>query len=107
VCHKNAPVVNRLYNVIQGDPVLAKNVKLMAIAMGNDQKQVDVFKAQFRAAYPIFPDKEGKVYFAVEKPSTPTMIMVTPGGKVLMSHGGLITDFDGLLKELREIQKKQ
>ena len=27
--------------------------------------------------------------------------------KVLMSHEGLIKDFDGLLKELREIQKKQ
>jgi hypothetical protein len=99
--------VNRLYNVIQGDPVLAKDVKLMGIAFGNDQKQVDAFKTQFRAAYPIFPDKEGDVYLAVEKPSTPTMIMTTPGGKVLMSHGGLITDFDGLLKELREIQKKQ
>jgi len=35
------------------------------------------------------------------------MVATTPGGKVLWSHGGLIKDFDGLLKELREIQKKQ
>jgi hypothetical protein len=99
--------VNRLYNVIQGDAVLAKDVKLMGIAFGNDQKQTDAFKTQFRAMYPIFPDKEGEIYEAVGKPPTPTMVMITPGGKILMSHSGLITDFDGLLKELREIQKKQ
>jgi hypothetical protein len=99
--------VNRLYNVIQGDAVLAKDIKLIGIAMGNDKKQVDAFKTQFRVAYPIFPDKEGEIYVAVGKPPTPTMVMTTPGGKILMSHGGLITDFDGLLKELREIQKKQ
>jgi len=107
VCHKNTPVVNRFYNVIQGDPVLAKDVKLIGIAMGNDQKQIDAFKTQFKTAFPIFPDKEGEIYVAVGKPDTPTMVMTTPGGKVLMSHGGLIKDFDGLLKELRDIQKKQ
>ena len=107
MCHKNTPVVNRFYNVIQGDPVLAKDVKLIGIAMGNDQKQIDAFKTQFKTAFPIFPDKEGVIYVAVGKPDTPTMVMTTPGGKVLMSHGGLIKDFDGLLKELRDIQKKQ
>jgi hypothetical protein len=99
--------VNRLYNVIQEDAVLAKDVKLIGIAMGNDKKQVDAFKTQFRTAFPIFPDKEGEIYVIVGKPNTPTMVMTTPGGKVLMSHEGLIKDFDGLLKELREIQKKQ
>jgi hypothetical protein len=99
--------VNRLYNVIQGDAVLAKDIKLMGIAFGNDQKQVNAFKTQVRAMYPIFPDKEGEIYFAVGKPPTPSTVMTTPGGKILMSHGGLWTDFDGMLKELREIQKKQ
>ena len=47
MCHKNAPVVNRLYNVIQGDSALAKDVKSMAIAFGNDQKQINAFKTQY------------------------------------------------------------
>jgi hypothetical protein len=99
--------VNRLYNVIQGDAVLAKDIKVIGIAMGNDKKQVDAFKTQFKTAFPIFADKEGVIYVAAGKPNTPTMVATTPGGKVLWSHGGLIKDFDGLLKELREIQKKQ
>ena len=107
MCHKNAPVVNRLYNVIQGDAVLAKDIRFIGIAIGNDKKQVDAYKAQFRVALPVFPDKEGQIYVAAGKPDVPTMVVTTPGGKVLMSHMGEIKDFDGLLKELREIQKKQ
>jgi hypothetical protein len=99
--------VNRLYKVIQGDASLAKDIKLIGIAMGNDKKQVDAYKTQFKTAFPIFPDKEGEIYVAAGKPNTPTMVVVTPGGKVLMSHGGEIKNFDGLLKELREIQEKQ
>ena len=38
---------------------------------------------------------------------TPTMVLVTNSGKVLASHGGVIEDFDGLLKELRENHKTQ
>ena len=99
--------MNRLNNAIQGDAVLAKDVKLIGVAFANDKKQIDAFKTQFKAVFPIFPDKEGVIFTAVGKPGTPTMVMTTPGGKVLMSHGGLIKDFDALLKELREIHKKQ
>lgn len=86
---------------------MAKDVKLIGIAIGNDKKKIDAYKAQFKAAFPIFPDKEGAIWMAVGKPNTPTMVVTTPGGKVLWSHGGLIKDFDATLKEIREIHKKQ
>ena len=35
------------------------------------------------------------------------MVLVTNSGKVLTSHSGVIQDFDGLLKDLRENHKKQ
>ena len=44
---------------------------------------------------------------AVEVTETPTMVLVTHSGKVLWSHSGVIEDFDGLLKDLRENLKKQ
>lgn len=99
--------MNRLYNAIQGDAVLAKDIKLIGVAFGNDKKQIDAYKTQFKAVFPFFPDKEGVIFTAVGKPNTPTTVATTPGGKVLWSHGGLIKDFDALLKELRELQKKQ
>jgi hypothetical protein len=35
------------------------------------------------------------------------MIVTTPAGKVLMTHAGVIKDFDALLKEIRDLHKKQ
>ena len=38
---------------------------------------------------------------------TPPTVLVAHSGKVLWSHIGVIEDFDGLLKDLRENLKKQ
>ena len=40
-------------------------------------------------------------------PGTPTMVLVTPGGKVLTSHVGVIQDFDAYVKEMKELHKNQ
>lgn len=106
-CHANAPAVNRLYKVIQGDSALAKNVKLIGIAVGNDNKQMEAFKKNFKVPFPIFPDAGYAVTGPMGGVDTPTMVLTTKDGKVLTSHIGVIEDFDGYLKELREIVKKQ
>lgn len=106
-CHTNAPILNRLYKVIQEDAALAKDVKIIGIAIGNDQTQAEAFRKNFKVPFPIFPDESMAIAGTVEVMTTPTMILVTKSGKVLTSHSGVIQDFDGFLKELREINKKQ
>jgi hypothetical protein len=44
---------------------------------------------------------------AVGVKETLTMVLVTQSDKMLTSHNGVIRDFDGLLKDLRENHKKQ
>lgn len=107
-CIANAPMVNKLYKVIQEDSDLAKDVKVIAIAVANDQKQVDAFKKSYNVPFPMFVD-EG---FAISGPlggvDTPTMLLLsTKNNKVLAGHVGVLKDLDGFLKELRSIRKKQ
>jgi peroxiredoxin len=106
-CQANAPVVNRLYHVIQKDAALAKDVKIIGICIGNDKTQIDAFKKGFKVPFPLFPDENLAIAQAVGVMETPTMVLVTHSGKVLTSHSGVIRDFDGLLKDLRENHKKQ
>jgi peroxiredoxin len=106
-CHANAPVVNRLYNVVQKDAALAKDVKIIGIAIGNGKSETDAYKKSFKVPFPLFPDENLAIAQAVGVMETPTMVLTTPSGKVLWSHGGVIQDFDGLLKVLRENHKKQ
>jgi hypothetical protein len=93
--------------VIEDDAALAKDIKLIGIGIVDSDKKVEAYKKSFRVPFPLFPDEKGDIFMVVGKPSTPTMVVTTTGGKVLMSHGGLIKDFDGLVKEIREIHKKQ
>lgn len=106
-CLANAPTLNRLYKVIQEDAALSKDVKIIGVAIGNTKTQVDAFRKNAKVAFPIFPDEKLAIAEVVELAGTPTMVLVSNKGDTLSCHRGAIKDFDGFLKELREIHKKQ
>jgi hypothetical protein len=107
VCQKNAPVVNRLYNLIHEDPALEKDIKVLIISVADNKERADDFKARFKLLFPIFPDEKGEIYFILKQPVIPSLMLITTGGKVLMNHNGLLDDFDGMVKKIREIHKEQ
>ena len=80
---------------------------MMGVAAGNDNKQIEVYKKQFRVLFPIVPDLKGDVFTALKVPGTPYLIMTNKEGKVFFDHAGLIHDLDQTLKEIREIHKQQ
>jgi len=107
VCQANAPVMNRLYQVVQNDADLARDVKIIGICTANNKTQTDAFRKNFKVPFPLIPDEHYGIALTVKVTETPTTVLVTPNGKVLWSHVGVIGDFDGLLRELRENLKKQ
>jgi len=107
VCAENTPVVNRLYNTIQQDATLKKDVKVMAIGVGNKAKELEAYKKTYRSQFPIVPDEGGDAWTAMGSAATPAMVVTTPAGKVLTSHVGPIKDFDAFLQEIKEFHKKQ
>lgn len=106
-CHANAPIVNRLYQVIEKDPALARDVRIIGICVGNGKTQTGAFKKSFKVLFPVLPDENLAIAQAVQLKKTPTMVLVTRSGKVLWSLSGEIKDFDGVLKDLRENHEKQ
>ena len=106
-CQANAPVLNRLYQAIQKDADLARDVKIIGVCIGNEKTEIDAFKKSAKVSFPLIQDENYAVVQAVEVTETPTMVLVTREGKVLWSHSGVIKDFDGLLKDVRENIKKQ
>jgi len=107
-CQTNAPIVNRLYKAIQDDARLSKDVKLIGIAVGNNKKQADAFRKTYKVPFPVFLDEEYAITGPLGGVDVPTMLVLAAAdGKVLACHVGVITDFDAVLKELRELSKKQ
>jgi thiol-disulfide isomerase/thioredoxin len=105
-CAANAPIVNRVYKVIQDDAGL-RDVKIIGVAIGSDKPQVDAFRKNFKIPFPLFIDENFAISAGMGGVDTPTtMVLAASNGKVLASHVGVIKDFDGFLKELRAIHKK-
>jgi peroxiredoxin len=106
-CHTNAPIVNNLYKTIQGDSHLA-DVKVIAIAVGNEKAEVEAYKKKFKVDFPVLLDEDCAVSASMGGIATPTtMIISTENGKVLYTNVGVIQDTDCFLRQLKSLHKKK
>jgi len=106
-CLANAPIINNIHKTIQGDSRLA-DVKVIAIASGNEKAEVDAYKKKFKTPFPVLLDQDFAISASMDGVPTPTtMIVSTENGKVLFSHTGVIKDPDRFLKELKTLHKSK
>ena len=100
-CHKNAPRVNKLYNIISNDSGLSSTVKMMGIAVGNDSRLVDVYKNTYKVKFPIVADPKDDINKRLGNMATPSIIVANNKGLILFIHEGLIDDMDMILDIIR------
>lgn len=105
-CHKNAPRVNKLYNIISNDSELNSHVKLLGIAVGNDTKLVDAYKNTYKVKFPIVADPKDDINKRLGNIATPSIIITDREGMVLFLHEGPIDDIDLILAALRTFVSK-
>jgi hypothetical protein len=79
----------------------------LIISVADNKERADDFKARFKLLFPVSPDEKGEIYFILKQPVIPSLMLITTGGKVLMNHDGLLDDFDGIVKKIREFRKRQ
>jgi len=87
--------------VIQDDPDLRSEIRLIGVTVKNTEKQAAGYKAAFKVKFPVFPDENGGISKAAGNPKVPSLILATPGGEVLLVHNGVIGDLDDMLREIR------
>ena len=75
-CQSEAPNVNRLYRIIETNPILKKRVKLVGIGVGNTPYEVNLFKKKFKVYFPLLSDPQVAIQKASEAEfRTPTFIV--------------------------------
>jgi thiol-disulfide isomerase/thioredoxin len=103
-CQKEAPVVNKLYERIEGDPALKGKIKLIGIGAGNSAFEVGVFKKKYGVACPLFPDGDFAVYDLFGELRTPYFIgvKILPDGshQVIYSALGALGNVERFLAEI-------
>jgi thiol-disulfide isomerase/thioredoxin len=105
-CRKQTPIFNELYASIENDPKMKGKVKMIGFAAGNNLKEVEDYKKDYKVPYPIISDSKFDAHVAVGSPRTPFTIWVRkdPEGRgiVVSTHLG-VRDLKSLLDETKAV----
>lgn len=70
-CQREAPVVNRVYEIIEQTPRLKKRIRLVGIGAGNSAYEVGIFKEKFSISFPLFEDEDFVIHELLGEVRTP------------------------------------
>lgn len=109
-CQMQVPIFNQLYSAIESNPDLKSEVKMLGIAVGNNQNEVSYFKTVRGVPYPIIPDPGFSIYDRLAKSMrTPYTLMLKKDkdGKYISvaSHLGLIRSYESYLTEIKAVMQ--
>jgi peroxiredoxin len=96
-----APVVNRLYNLVAKSDLKDK-VKFIAVGESDSASSLRRFKAAYKVPFPMVPDPDwaiGVDTFNID--GTPTTVVVDKRGKVLLRESGTFGDAGQVFKKLK------
>jgi len=106
ICHKQAPAANKIYKVIRQDPALNKDIKMIGIGTGNNQREIEAFKTNLRVPFPLFTDLDFKIHKKIGEPRTPFTILTTNKGKILLMHSGVVEDTDEFIGKIKKFHEQ-
>ena len=106
-CQREAPNINRLYNLIQADRELAEKIKLIGIGVGNSTFEVGVFKKRYNVEFPLFTDSDFTVHNQLGQVRTPYFFAIRNRGelknRILISKLGSLSDPQKFLQTLSHL----
>ena len=102
-CQREAPTVNRLYDMIESEPDLAGSIKIVGVGAGNSDFEVDFFRESYRIIFPLLSDKSGDFVKDLGDFRTPLFIVmrIDKGeASVLFTHTGGFGDPAAFLRRV-------
>ena len=103
-CQGEAPNVNRLYALIEGNPLLKDKFKIIGIGINNSIFETDIFKKKYKVEFPLIPDGDFKLHKIMGEVRTPYFIVVKlSGGKspeVIYSRLGALENNNIFLEQV-------
>jgi peroxiredoxin len=95
-------VVNRVYNLFKEDKKQGKDIKIIAIGIEAQPENLAAYKKAFKVEFPLFSDPKKEIQKKLKVEAVPLTVLLDKKGKVLMSHSGVIEDFDAFVSEVKK-----
>lgn len=110
-CRKQAPVYNKLFNLIENDFKTKDRIKIIGIAVGNGNLEIKKFRDKRNVLFPVLPDRYFEMHRATGGSRTPFTIYVRQdpsghAGIVTGTHLGPNRNYEQLFVDLRRLMTK-
>jgi thiol-disulfide isomerase/thioredoxin len=106
-CQKEAPIVNQLYQAVEGNPGYKGKIKLIGIGVGNSAYELDVFRKRYNVPFPLFPDADFTLHKLLGETRTPYFIAVRINEdrthKVVYSKAGSLGEVTAFIETLAKL----
>ena len=103
-CQKDAPNVNRLFDLIEKTSHLKGKIKMIGIGAGNSSFEVKTFKRKYQVEFPLIPDGDFKIHRLIGEVRTPYFIVLKMRGQkkpeIVFSKLGAHESIDAFLGEV-------
>jgi hypothetical protein len=96
-----APVVNRLYNLVAKSDLKDK-VKFIAVGESDNASSLQRFKGAHKVPFPMVPDPDWSIgvdLFHIN--GTPTTLLVDKSGRLLLAQDGFFDNAEAMLKKIK------
>ena len=100
-------MVNRIYNLFREDKKLGNDIKMIGIGIEAQPENLVAYKKAFKVEFPLFSDPKKEIQTKLKVEAVPFIALLDRKGKVLMSHLGVIEDFDAFVSEIKKNLKAQ
>jgi thiol-disulfide isomerase/thioredoxin len=104
-CLQQAPVLNKLFELVNADAKLKDKVKFVSVGQGNDLNAVKMWKAFHKVPFPVIPDQDSKLGKALDFSPYPVSVLLDKTGKVVWVHIGAFESADEALREIKKVVK--
>jgi thioredoxin-related protein len=94
-------VVNRIYNLFKEDKTLQKDIKFIGVAISSPE-EIAAYQTNFKIEFPQFSDANKDLQKKLKIDAVPYAVVLDKKGKLLMSHSGLIDNFDAYVGEIKQ-----
>ncbi|MFO8031749.1 MAG: TlpA disulfide reductase family protein [Desulfohalobiaceae bacterium] len=104
VCQKEAPEVNKLFDLLQ-EQGLQDSVKILGLGAGNTELEVEVFQEKFEIEFPLFADPDYEQYEIFGEVGTPFFLVLEAGSeqpRILFTHLGGFENPEAFLQRIRQ-----
>ena len=103
-CQSTATAMAEVYHMIQNDPELRDQIKIIGIFAGNSSNEVNFFKESYRIPFPVFADEDFKIHKALGEVRTPYFIYIVKNKlgdhRIVHTHSGGFTEAGEFLESV-------